>query len=523
MDPLQHQYHMGTMPNVLCCMCGVSIPSNPASMCVDCIRSQVDITDGISKQVSLNWCKKCNRYLQPPKIWVPCELESKELLTVCLKKIKGLNRVKLIDAGFIWTEPHSRRIKMKLSIQKEIFSGAILQQSFIVEFIVEVMICEACQRVAANDSWAAVVQLRQRVDHKRTFLYLEQLIIAHDAHKHTINIKSVPAGIDFFFANDGDAEKMLRFLKNVAPIYFVTPSEQLVSADLNNNTARYKMAYPIELAAVCKDDFVCLPPSLTKQRSMLGSPFALCSRVTDALHLVNPNSGVSCMLQTDDYFRTSSTRFDPLCSTSHLLEFTVLDVEDTRERVGKFRMVDVQVARTRDLGVNDQIYYVRSHLGNIINPGDTVLGYDLTTLVFNEMGLANVKQALPEIVLVKKSYPANRKKSRYWKLQRLEMETDMGNMNAKKAEALREQEEQHFEDFQNDLEADKDYRQHIKIYRDRNVPLPTERDTDGMSEGGDDMAIGLDELLDELTIDDRMGDDGDDDGDYDDDDDEDLE
>jgi nonsense-mediated mRNA decay protein 3 len=49
-----------------------------------------------------------------------CELESKELLALCLKKIKGLNKVKLVDAGFIWTEPHSRRLKIKLTIQKEV-------------------------------------------------------------------------------------------------------------------------------------------------------------------------------------------------------------------------------------------------------------------------------------------------------------------------------------------------------------------------------------------------------------------
>ena len=27
--------------HVLCCMCGVGMPPNPAGMCVDCIRSQV--------------------------------------------------------------------------------------------------------------------------------------------------------------------------------------------------------------------------------------------------------------------------------------------------------------------------------------------------------------------------------------------------------------------------------------------------------------------------------------------------
>lgn len=52
--------------------------------------------------------------MKPP--WVRCELESSELLAICLKQIKGLKKVKLIDAGFVWTEPHSKRLKVKLTI-----------------------------------------------------------------------------------------------------------------------------------------------------------------------------------------------------------------------------------------------------------------------------------------------------------------------------------------------------------------------------------------------------------------------
>lgn len=29
-------------------------------------------------------------------------------------------QVRLIDAGFLWTEPHSKRIKLKVTIQKEV-------------------------------------------------------------------------------------------------------------------------------------------------------------------------------------------------------------------------------------------------------------------------------------------------------------------------------------------------------------------------------------------------------------------
>lgn len=89
-----------TMPKVLCCICGISMDPNPANKCVNCLRTEVDITDGIPKSILLYQCRGCGRYLRPG--WVSAELESRELLAVCLKKITGLSRIKLVDAGFIW-------------------------------------------------------------------------------------------------------------------------------------------------------------------------------------------------------------------------------------------------------------------------------------------------------------------------------------------------------------------------------------------------------------------------------------
>jgi NMD3 family len=79
----------------LCCLCGVSIAPNPTNMCANCIRSQVDITDGIQKAATILWCKECNRYLQPPRHWLRAELESRELLTFCIKRLKGLQKARL--------------------------------------------------------------------------------------------------------------------------------------------------------------------------------------------------------------------------------------------------------------------------------------------------------------------------------------------------------------------------------------------------------------------------------------------
>ena len=76
--------------------------------------------------------------------------------------------MKLVDAEFVWTEPHSRRIKVNVTIQKEVFN-VVLQQSFIVAFIIEAKTCEDCIMESIQHSNRAVVQVRQKVEHKRTF------------------------------------------------------------------------------------------------------------------------------------------------------------------------------------------------------------------------------------------------------------------------------------------------------------------------------------------------------------------
>lgn len=104
---------------IRCCVCGVMTAPNPANTCINCLKQQIDITEGITKTGTLSHCRECNRYLSVTS-WKECELESADLLALCLKNMKGLKRVKLLDAKFVWTEPHSRRIKLKLIVEQEV-------------------------------------------------------------------------------------------------------------------------------------------------------------------------------------------------------------------------------------------------------------------------------------------------------------------------------------------------------------------------------------------------------------------
>ena len=166
----------------------------------------------------MSFCRNCERFLSPPASWTIARPESQELLAICLKKLKGLNKVRLTEAHFIWTEPHSKRLRVSLTIQKEVLTATILEQIFEIEFLVQYGQCPDCTKLAAKNTWKALVQVRQKVPHKRTFLFLEQLILKHGAQKDTISVKEVKDGLDFFYSSRSHAQKMVEFLTGVVPI-----------------------------------------------------------------------------------------------------------------------------------------------------------------------------------------------------------------------------------------------------------------------------------------------------------------
>jgi nonsense-mediated mRNA decay protein 3 len=54
-----------------------------------------------------------------------CDLESRELMSLCLNNVSGLKqrrkegsggKVRLVDAVWVWTEPHSMRLKVSVML-----------------------------------------------------------------------------------------------------------------------------------------------------------------------------------------------------------------------------------------------------------------------------------------------------------------------------------------------------------------------------------------------------------------------
>eukprot|EP00770_Monocercomonoides_exilis_P015987 MONOS_15938.1-p1 / transcript=MONOS_15938.1 / gene=MONOS_15938 / organism=Monocercomonoides_exilis_PA203 / gene_product=60S ribosomal export protein / transcript_product=60S ribosomal export protein / location=Mono_scaffold01417:7267-8735(+) / protein_length=299 / sequence_SO=supercontig / SO=protein_coding / is_pseudo=false len=265
---------------ILCCICGKLISPNPSNTCPDCLLTEVDITEGIPRQSTLALCQGCGRfslgstgsvkskYTLHRKTWFKCELESMELLTLCLKSLKGLNSVKLVDAKFIWTEPHSKRVIIRMVIQKEV-QGAILEQTLDVTFFIRNRMCEKCSKAMNNDNWNTLVQLRQKVDHKRTFLFLEQQILKHHAQKRALRLKSFPDGIDFFFAHKSHAQHFASFISEFVPTRMKT-SEKQISTDIRNHKTNTKTTFLIEILPVCREDLVYVSKEVAARCGNMG-------------------------------------------------------------------------------------------------------------------------------------------------------------------------------------------------------------------------------------------------------------
>lgn len=67
------------------------------------------------------------------------------------------------------------------------------------------MQCDDCKMEFTPHTWKSVVQVRQRADHKKTFLYLEQLILKQKIHEKTVKISEEKDGLNFFFMKKNNA------------------------------------------------------------------------------------------------------------------------------------------------------------------------------------------------------------------------------------------------------------------------------------------------------------------------------
>ncbi|KAF1744895.1 LOW QUALITY PROTEIN: hypothetical protein MXB_919 [Myxobolus squamalis] len=447
----------------LCCECGTLIEPNSANMCVFCIRKLTDISEGIKKNLSIYYCKFCQRFLNPPDTWVKYELESRELLTMCLKRLNNFNEIRLVDAKFIWTEPHSYSLVIQITIQKEVV-GVILEETMNIDVKIFKQMCTDCHKIEANDFYRAIVQTKSKpsyaskctkTGHKKTLFYLEQVILKQKAADDCCKIKVEKDGIDFFFKTPQQAHKFIDLVACFVPCTH-KESQELISHDPKNNIFNYKYTTLVTIPPICKDDVVCLNKRYAKSLG-LANTILVCFRVTTLMHLIDP---LTHQVTAKDYFNNP---FETICTSSRLSKYMIIDVDlqnhnhgvcpDTKE---PFSIADVTLIQSNM--ESDGIFIVKSHLGNALKPGN----YE-------------------------------RRNYRRWKLRRIKQANKTASTSL--AEEIRSDKIREYEEFLNDVEEDAETRKNVEIYISEEDRMSHE----SMLIRGEQM-IGLNELMNDLDI-----------------------
>eukprot|EP01137_Pigoraptor_chileana_P032585 Opistho-2@22174 len=283
---------------------------------------------------------------------------------------------------------------------------------------------------------------------------------------------------------------MLDFFQAVVPLRY-KKSERMISHDIHSNTFNTKFTFSVELVPICKDDLVCLPPKLARAQGNIAQ-LCLCYRVGNSVHLIDPNTLQVTEISSAKYWQFE---FRSLSSQKQLVEYTVLDMDLLGPTRGKYALADVQLARSRDLGVNDTTFYSRTHLGYLIKPGDTVMGFDMAYMNVNDEHANNLqRESMPDVILVKKVFPRIKRK-RVWRVKQLNKEPEGYSKREEEVAAL------DFENFLQDLEEDKDLRSAINIYKDPTADEVTLA-AQAVRAAETGMDVGLEELLEDLRLDD---------------------
>lgn len=354
-------------------------------------------------------------------------------------KRSGVGSLKILDSMFIWTEPNSMRMRVMLTIKADI-NDVSIQQRIKVEFIVHWKQCPDCIKESRERTWQAIVQLRQKRDDSRKGLLILELAIARNAEirKDILSVQTKKNGFDFYFPSVDKSRRFTQYLAKAAPMKTKT-TQSMVSEDKTNNTANIKTTTACDMVPFCRDDLIVVEKR-AKGAGNLSGRLCLVLKMSSVVHLVDASPARDSAISTrckdihaEAYWKGGEDKsYRLFLSPKRLVRFVVLDVEfcgdegeryhnggDSKEEhgklykgpksgVSKLALADVEVARESDFGVNDETFRCVTHLGNLLQPGDTCVGYDITTAVLSseaEWSMENSFNSsfvVPDVVLVRK-------------------------------------------------------------------------------------------------------------------------
>lgn len=299
----------------------------------------------------------------------------------------------------------------------------------------------------------------------------------------------------------------------------------MIGTDDKSNISNFKYTNFVEICPLCKDDLLYLPAKTARNLGNIAR-LVIVKGISNVIHLLDPLTGQTAQLLPDAYWR------DPLrpvitAARSRMTRFVILGKEavvlqrnvSKRSATRKLRnqLATLTLAREADLGINDRQFEENSHIGYLMKSGDVCVGYDLTETQFVEDDAEEMRSSgkLPDVIVLRKLYggvasnEADAAKKRIWRLQRLDVEIADDLKTARAVKAKAEADDMDEEDFMREVEADKEMRAQINLYKSEMLrkqkeaaanDVMQEDDADDEEEE-DDQEIKLEELLDNLVVD----------------------
>ncbi|GBE60450.1 nonsense-mediated mRNA decay protein, putative [Babesia ovata] len=388
--------------------------------------------------------------------------------------------MKIINAAFVFTEHHSKQLKVKVCVQKEVDNNFVVEQTFVIDFSIRSSQCDYCKRMYTPHTWKAMVQIRQKTKDKRHILMLEQVIIKHNAHENVSSILSRRNGFDLHFQSKTCAQKFADFISDKI-VSQVKNSKKLITQDTVNNKWDYKHTTQVTLIPICADDMVFLPPKVASMNGGV-SPFMLCVNLTTTISLIDPFTLRTLEVSGEKFWKNP---FSSLFTKFNLCNFIILNVEKDRETKHShpnYELVDVEI-----MAVNSStVIYTKSHLGKTLAVGDTFSGYDIRRINMNGLSEeeTDITNKIPfDVILVRKVKNKKAFKTN-WVLKRI-VETKGGDSDD-------EIEEDELLDFKEELMNKKELQRNVEFYQ--NPKMQVSRDDNAEDGELDVVASQLKEL-----------------------------
>ena len=317
------------------------------------------------------------------------------------------------------------------------------------------------------------VQIRQRVPHKKTMLYLEQIILKNKMQKSSLYFNEANEGFDFFFSTRRAGEIFSNWIATVVPCK-ITYTKKYVSLSTSTFT------YLVDVANVAKYDLFLLDKESYKKLGGIG-PLLICTRLSSRTIFEDPRTFNHLYLDGNTFFKY---KFNKFCNSNQLTEFLILDVyeeidynfgninnnnnkngkkkkkgkkkknkknkdeddsedenkkeennnnnineineedsmslstnyekgikdkekklEEDKEHILKCRKTFIKCIRNNNEKDKGEIIEIKSHLAEVIKPGDIYLGYDLRTINLDSENSAFLEEninKLPDVILARK-------------------------------------------------------------------------------------------------------------------------